>query len=102
MKIKQVDNEIYPICRCDECGKELTDLEIKNIENNKTKGFQMCEKCLSNYNISNSELEESKSENIIKKCIGLMNGEQLVELYETFNGGTFDNKSFKEWIGEYI
>lgn len=54
------------------------------------------------FNKSNIYLEESNSANIIKKCIGLMNGEQLVELYETFNGGTFDNQSFKEWIEEYI
>ena len=48
------------------------------------------------------DLEESNSENIIKMCIGLMNEGQLVELYENFNGGTFDNESFKEWIGEFI
>jgi len=44
------------------------------------------------------ELIESTEGNIIKKCIGLMEEEQLVELYESFNGGTFDNESFKEWL----
>lgn len=48
------------------------------------------------------ELQKSTSENIIKLCIGLMTGEQLQELYERFNGGTFDNESFKEWISEFI
>ena len=48
------------------------------------------------------ELEKSNSKTIIKTCIGLMNGEQLIELYESFNGGTFDNESFREWIKEYI
>ena len=47
-------------------------------------------------------LEESTSENIISMCIGLMTSEQLVELYEKFNGGTFDNESFKEWIKEFV
>lgn len=47
-------------------------------------------------------MEKSTKENIIKKCIGLMTGEQLQELYEEFNGGTFDNESFKAWIGEFI
>lgn len=48
------------------------------------------------------KLEKSTTENIIKKCINLMTEEQLVELYENFNGGTFDNENFKEWIGEFI
>lgn len=48
------------------------------------------------------DIEKSTSKNIIKKCIGLMTGEQLQELYENFNGGAFDNESFKEWIEEFI
>jgi hypothetical protein len=48
------------------------------------------------------ELQKSNSKNIIGKCIGIMTGEQLVELYEEFNGGTFDNNSFKEWIKEFM
>ena len=49
-----------------------------------------------------SDFLESNTQNIIKICIGLMDEEQLVVLYEHFNGGTFDNESFKEWIGEFI
>jgi hypothetical protein len=45
---------------------------------------------------------KSTKDNIIKKCIGLMTGEQLQELYEEFNGGTFDNKSFSDWIGGIV
>jgi hypothetical protein len=72
--------------KCNECGKELT---------NETDCYgHDCE--------VNIGLQKSNSENIIKKCIGLMTAEQLVELYEEFNGGTFDNNSFREWIGEFI
>jgi hypothetical protein len=43
-------------------------------------------------------MRESTKDNVIKRCIKLMTEEQIVQLYETFNGGTFDNKSFEEWI----
>jgi len=43
---------------------------------------------------------DSNKDKVIEICISLMNEEQLVILYEHFNGGTFDNESFKEWIGD--
>lgn len=48
------------------------------------------------------DIQESTTKNIIKFCIGLMTSEQLVELYEEFNRGTFDKESFDEWISEFI
>lgn len=35
---------------------------------------------------------------VLEYCISIMEEEQKVLLYESFNGGTYDNASFKEWI----
>jgi len=48
------------------------------------------------------EEEESNSKNIIRRCIGLMTAEQLLELYEAFNGNTFSKSDFDEWISHFI
>ena len=45
---------------------------------------------------------ESTNKNIVKVCIGLLEPQAIVELYEYFNGGTFDNESFNQWIKEFI
>jgi len=44
----------------------------------------------------------NKEKEILNRCIELLDEQQKVELYESFNGGTFDTNSFNEWIEEYV
>ena len=45
---------------------------------------------------------EYKSLTVDNKCVKLMTHEQLVDLYESFNGGTYDDGSFNDWIADFI
>jgi len=36
--------------------------------------------------------------NVLRFLLGLITHEQALELYEAFNGGTFDNESYIEWL----
>ena len=65
--------------KCLKCGEEFERLfsgEYDSLEK------EMCDNCL-----------------VFKRAIGLLTEEQKVSLYEMFNGGTFDNASFDEWLG---
>ena len=39
---------------------------------------------------------------ILNRCVYLLDEQQKVELFEFFNGGTFDENSFNDWINDYI
>ena len=41
-------------------------------------------------------MKECNKNNVIKECVNLLDEQQKVILFETFNGGTFDIESFNE------
>lgn len=44
----------------------------------------------------------NNKDDIIKVCLSIMNEEQRVLLYERFNGGTYSELEFKEWLYDEV
>lgn len=101
IQIQQVDNEVYPICRCDECGKELSGFEINRIEENNTKGFQMCNNCLNNYKMVKEFLVEytDRQGNIFMKDIKGLNVIDVQKIW--LNTINKDNEFLLNSVSEY-
>ena len=76
---------------CENCG--LIAIEKKSVE-----GKSVCITC------QKVELDEIESypmlDKVFIRCVELMSHEQKVELYETFNGGTYSDDDFNSWISE--
>ena len=80
---------------CENCG--LIAIEQKNRE-----GKSVCITC-KNFEVKKGvELQQKENYpmkgHILKRCIELMSHKQKVELYETFNEGTYSDDIFNEWI----
>ena len=76
---------------CENCG--LISIEQKSLQ-----GKSVCITC---HKVELDEIEiYPMIEHIMIRSIELMNHHQKVELYETFNGGTYSEEVFKEWISE--
>jgi len=76
---------------CENCG--LIAIEHKSIEE---KSF-----CITCKKVESEEIEKSPMlDKVFEKSLELMRHEQKVELYESFNGGTYSEKAFNEWISD--
>ena len=66
----------------------MEEKEINKIMDNITEDKNLC--------IIRSALEDTSKE-VLNRCLELLDEQQKAELYESFNGGTFDTDSFNEW-----
>ena len=76
---------------CENCG--LIAIERKSVE-----GKSVCITCKK---VELDEIESSPmTDKVLIKSIEFLTHEQKVELYEIFNGGTYSDDEFNEWISE--
>lgn len=76
---------------CENCG--LIAIERKSIENKSV--------CITCQKVELDEIENSPMlEKVFLKSIEMMSHEQKVEIYETFNGSTYSDNDFNQWISE--
>jgi len=79
------------MCVCENCG--LIAIEQKSIERKSV--------CITCKQVELDEIERSPMlDKVLVKSVELMTHGQKVELYETFNGGTYSEKAFNEWISD--